>query len=92
LVTIYADRGYGYLQIWQSVFDRRAPTCSPIVESVLGAPRPIKQGNTTRRISGGLLTVKPGSSARFWREPRRKDTCAHLPPMSRAGCRARYGA
>lgn len=49
LATIYADRRRGYLQLWRSVFERRAPNSLARVEAALGST--VKQGKyRTRRL------------------------------------------
>lgn len=53
LVSIYCDKGSAYLQFWRSVFERRAPHSMPAVEDA--AQTEIRQGNTTRDITGPLL-------------------------------------
>ena len=53
LVSIYCDNGSAYLQFWRSVFERRAPHSIPAVEDA--ANTEIRQGNTTRDITGPLL-------------------------------------
>ena len=55
LVTIYCDRRHGYVQLWRSVFVRRAPTHLPRVEAALGMS--IKQGTTIRQVSDELLDL-----------------------------------
>jgi hypothetical protein len=50
-------RGQGYLQFWGSVFKRRAPSCLPRVEALLGGDVAVKQGNTTHDVSDELLQV-----------------------------------
>ena len=53
LVSIYCDNGSAYLQFWRSVSERRAPRSIPAVEAAAGTE--IRQGNTTRDITGPLL-------------------------------------
>lgn len=53
LVTIYNDRG-PYLQVFRSVFERRAPESLGKVEQLL-TPVPLGQGNVVRDISDSLL-------------------------------------
>lgn len=53
LVTIVCDIRSGYMQLWRSVFERRAPLSLPVVEAQLGTE--LKQGNSTRAFSQSLL-------------------------------------
>ena len=53
LVSVYCDKGSAYLQFWRSVFERRAPQSILAVEAA--ASTEIRQGNTTREITGQLL-------------------------------------
>jgi hypothetical protein len=55
LVTIYNDINSAYLQFWRSAFERRAPNSIPAVQAALGTE--LRQGNTTRQISDGLLNA-----------------------------------
>jgi hypothetical protein len=55
LVTIWNDAGSAYLQLWRTVFERRAPSTLDSVEAELG--RPVGQGNTTKEISDALLDL-----------------------------------
>lgn len=55
LVTSWHDGG-AYLQLWRSVFERRAPATRPAVEACL-APRPVRQGNTIRDVDDATLEV-----------------------------------
>jgi hypothetical protein len=52
LVTIYCYRGRGSVQLWRTVFERRAPTSLHRLEA-LGCE--VKQGNTMYQISEELL-------------------------------------
>lgn len=52
LVSIYNNNGSAYLQFWQSVFVRRAPSALARIETSI---MPIKQGNTTHEVSDALL-------------------------------------
>jgi uncharacterized tellurite resistance protein B-like protein len=54
LVTIWNDGG-AYLQFWQSVFERNAPSFIDRIEKLLEIE--IGQGNTTRKISDELLDI-----------------------------------
>ena len=54
LVTIWNEGGAS-LQLWRSVFERRAPKSLPRVEQA--ASMSIGQGNTTREVSDELLEV-----------------------------------
>ena len=54
LVTIWNDAGGASLQMWRSVFEKKAPASIAIVESLI-APLEIGQGNTTREVSDELL-------------------------------------
>jgi alkylated DNA nucleotide flippase Atl1 len=54
LVTIWNDSSGAGLQLWRSVFEKKAPTSIPIVESLI-APVAIGQGNTIRNVSEELL-------------------------------------
>ena len=54
LVSIYNNNGAAYLQFWRSVFERRAPKSLAHIEQSF---MPIKQGNTTREVSGELLNA-----------------------------------
>ncbi len=54
LVTI-GSGATAWMQLWQSVFDRRAPVAKVAVESVLGAS--IKQGTGVRDLPEGLLSA-----------------------------------
>ena len=54
LVTIWNDKGPA-LQLWRSVFERRAPECIEPVETLLGAP--LGTGKTTRTIPDELLEL-----------------------------------
>lgn len=53
LVTIWNDGG-GSLQLWRSVFEKRAPSSIAVIEALI-APLKIGQGNTTKVISDELL-------------------------------------
>jgi hypothetical protein len=53
LVTIWNDGG-AYIQLWRSVFERRAPSTLPIVEARI-APTTIRQGSTIRDIDDAML-------------------------------------
>ena len=55
LVTIYCDGALAYLQLFRSVFERRAPHSLPAAEAAMGGE--IRQGNTTRNISDTLLAA-----------------------------------
>jgi hypothetical protein len=61
MVSIYCDNGSAYLQFWRSVFERRAPRSIAAVEAV--AQTEIRQGNTTRDITGPLLEANPEMQA-----------------------------
>ncbi len=52
LVTIYNDNG-GYITVWRTVFERRAPDSIPAVEKAIGAR--IGTGNTIRSPSDEAL-------------------------------------
>jgi hypothetical protein len=54
LVTIYNSSGGAYLQLWRSVFERRAPQSIATVEKLI-SPNLIGQGTTLRNISDALL-------------------------------------
>jgi alkylated DNA nucleotide flippase Atl1 len=54
LVTIWNDSGGASLQLWRSVFEKKAPTSIPVIESLI-APLQVGQGNTTRDVSDELL-------------------------------------
>jgi hypothetical protein len=53
LVTIWHDGG-AYLQLWRSVFERRALATLPTVEACI-APTAVRQGNTIRDIDDATL-------------------------------------
>ena len=53
LATMYMEPKAIYLQLWPSVFKRRAPETTPFVEEALGGP--IKQRQRIRSISDPLL-------------------------------------
>ena len=53
LVTIWHDGG-AYLQLWRSVFERRAPATLPAVEAPI-APHTVRQGNTIRDVTDATL-------------------------------------
>jgi hypothetical protein len=53
LVTIWHDGG-AYLQLWRSVFERRAPATLPAVEAPI-APTPVRQGNMIRDVDDATL-------------------------------------
>jgi hypothetical protein len=53
LVTVWNDAGAAYLQLWRSVFERRAPRSLDAVEERLG--KRIGQGTTTREVTEDLL-------------------------------------
>jgi hypothetical protein len=53
LVTIWNDGG-AYLQLWRSVFERRAPATLPAVEACI-APTAVRQGNTIRDVDDATL-------------------------------------
>jgi hypothetical protein len=53
LVTIWHDGG-AYLQLWRSVFERRAPATLPLVEACI-APAAVRQGNTIRDVDDATL-------------------------------------
>jgi hypothetical protein len=55
LVTLWNDGG-AYLQLWRSVFERRAPSTLPLVEAHI-APKPVRQGNTIRDIDDATLEL-----------------------------------
>lgn len=75
LVTIWNEKG-GYLQLWRSVFERRAPKTLPRIEELL-APVKVGQGNTTREVSDELLAMLRDGYFEA-AEPQR------LPPASRS--------
>jgi hypothetical protein len=54
LVTIWNWNGTGYLSVWRSVFERRAPESIATVERLI-APVPLGKGNTVNQISDQLL-------------------------------------
>lgn len=53
LVTVWNERGPA-LQLWRSVFERRAPKTLVEIERAI-APTEVRQGNTLREIPPGLL-------------------------------------
>ena len=55
LVTIWHDGG-AYIQLWRSVFERRAPYTLPLVEARI-APKTVRQGNSIRDIDDTTLEV-----------------------------------
>ena len=54
LVTIWNDRQQPYIQVWRSVFERRAPKAIESVERVI-EPTRIGQGNTLQSITPEIL-------------------------------------
>jgi hypothetical protein len=54
LVTVWNDAGAAHLQLWRSVFERRAPRSLSVVEEHLG--KRIGQGTTTREVNEELLS------------------------------------
>lgn len=54
LVTIWNDRQQPYIQVWRSVFERRAPKAIEPVERVI-EPTRIGQGNTLKSITPEIL-------------------------------------
>jgi len=54
LVSIYNDNGRAYLAVFRTVFERRAPKTTPLVESLI-RPTLLGQGNTVSTISEDLL-------------------------------------
>lgn len=54
LVTIYNSSGGAYLQLWRSVFERRAPESIALVEELI-SPLAIGQGSTIHEPSDELL-------------------------------------
>lgn len=54
LVTIWNWNGTGYLSVWRSVFERRAPESIATVERLI-APVPLGKGNTVTQVSDQLL-------------------------------------
>lgn len=54
LVTIWNDNGAAYLELWRSVFERRAPGHIASVEQII-APVRIGQGNSLKQIDDALL-------------------------------------
>jgi hypothetical protein len=53
LVTIVSD---GYIQVWRTVFERRAPTSLPLVEAAI-APTPLGQGKAVRPVTDEILNA-----------------------------------
>lgn len=53
LATVYQEPSGAYLQLWPTVFDRRAPQTKPVVEQELGGP--IRHGKRIHMVSDGLL-------------------------------------
>jgi hypothetical protein len=51
MVSIYNNKGSAYVQLWRSVFERRAPKSLARIELMT----PVKQGNTIREVSDDLL-------------------------------------
>jgi TIR domain len=56
LVTVYKDTRSSYLQLWRSVFERRAPRSLAVVEAAIGGPG-VRQGSTVRKASKELLAA-----------------------------------
>jgi TIR domain len=56
LVTIYKDTRSSYLQLWRSVFERRAPGSLAAVEAAIGDPG-VRRGSTVREASDELLAA-----------------------------------
>jgi hypothetical protein len=54
LVTIWNWNGTGFLSVWRSVFERRAPESIPLVERLI-APVPLGKGNTVNQVTDELL-------------------------------------
>jgi hypothetical protein len=54
LVTIWNWNGTGFLSVWRSVFERRAPESIVAVERLI-APVPLGKGNSVNHISDELL-------------------------------------
>ena len=54
LVTVWNWNGAGFLSVWRSVFDRRAPEAIATVERLI-APVPLGKGNTVNQVSEQLL-------------------------------------
>jgi len=59
LVIIACDLKSSYMQLFRSVFERRAPEAIPAVEAALGAR--ITHGNSTRVFTEELLTALTGA-------------------------------
>src|SRR4029453_13280764 len=55
LVTIYKDTRSAYLQLFRSVFERRAPRSLAAVEAAIGEP--LRQGNVIYEVSDQLLAA-----------------------------------
>jgi hypothetical protein len=55
LVTIYKDTRSAYLQLFRSVFERRAPRSLAAVEAAIGEP--LRQGNVVYEVSDQLLAA-----------------------------------
>jgi hypothetical protein len=55
LVTIWNDGG-AYIQLWRSVFERRAASTLPTIEARI-APKTVRQGSTIRDIDDATLAA-----------------------------------
>jgi TIR domain len=55
-VSIYKDTRSSYLQLWRSVFERRAPRSLTAVEAAVGG-RGVRQGNVVYEVSDELLAA-----------------------------------
>jgi hypothetical protein len=55
-VSIYKDTRSSYLQLWRSVFERRAPRSLNAVEAAVGGPG-VRQGNVVYEVSDELLAA-----------------------------------
>ena len=54
-MTIWND-GRGYLQMWRSVFERKAPNAIAKVEQSL-APEQVRQGNSIHNFNDNVLAA-----------------------------------
>jgi hypothetical protein len=53
LATVYQEPKAAYIQLWPSVFARRAPESLPTVEAALGEP--VRSGAKIRHVTDDLL-------------------------------------